>query len=306
MQLRTFWAEHYPNENQGSYMFTPIKGHTGDRQEILLQFDEIPNPTQFQCVDTNDAEDFFGPKIEFDINIEKMARAHRVKHQHVVDVTLESSKTLTPGETVSQSSSLAQATVISGSGTSYVFANLRTGTWSTDDGKDITGSLTGAHNVHVPSAARKTTFTLRRGFHVVLANSRPETGETFADYLHRLETDTVTNANNSIGSGTDETKKYNYAAVSIGNYSTSSAEELQMLPSALPVVANHFSNRNFFSFPSNESDLHSGATTGGSTATDNRSTLDIAAFAGLGGDFIEIGQDKNYNPIFRARYPSEY
>jgi hypothetical protein len=291
LQLRTFWAEHYPNENQGSYMFTPIKGHTGDRQEILLQFDEIPNPTQFQCVDTNDAEDFFGPKIEFDINIEKMARAHRVKHQHVVDVTLESSKTLTPGETVSQSSSLAQATVISGSGTSYVFANLRTGTWSTDDGKDITGSLTGAHNVHVPSASRKTTFTLRRGFHVVLANSRPETGETFADYLHRLETDTVTNANNSIGSGTDETKKYNYAAVSIGNYSTSSAEELQMLPSALPVVANHFSNRNFFSFPSNESDLHSGATTGGSTATDNRSTLDIAAFAGLGGDFIEIGQD---------------
>ena len=64
LQLRTFWAEHYPNENQGSYMFTPVKGHTGDRQEILLQFDEIPNPTQFQCVDTNDAEDFFGPKID--------------------------------------------------------------------------------------------------------------------------------------------------------------------------------------------------------------------------------------------------
>ena len=288
LQLRTFWAEHYANENLSSFMFLPVKGHTGDRQEILLQFDEIPSPAQFQCVDTNDAEDVFGPKIEFDINIEKMARAHQVTHSHVYDVTFDSSVDLTPGETITQSSSAATATVISNS----VIANLDSGAWTTTDGNDITGSSSGAQNTHPTAATKKKTFTLRRGFHVVLANSKPETGETFADYLHRLETTTTTNSNNSIGSGTDETKKYNYAAVSIGNYSTTSAEELQMLPSALPVVANHFSNRNFFSFPSLESDLHNGGLdTDDNIGEDDRATLDIAAFAGLGGDFIELGQD---------------
>ena len=51
IQLRTFWKQFYANENLSSFMFAPVNNNTGDRQEIMLQYNEIPMPVQFQCVD---------------------------------------------------------------------------------------------------------------------------------------------------------------------------------------------------------------------------------------------------------------
>ena len=302
LQLRTFWQRFYANENisqdsshnGASYMFKPVDSTlTGDRQEILLQYDGVPSAAQFQCVDTNDAEDLFGPKIEFDINIEKMAPPHRVKHQHVVEIELDASKTLVAGETVTQGTSGATATVLkSRTGTTHLISNLGTAEWTTTNGHDWTGSVSGALNSHPTSATRQTLYTLRRGFHVVMANSPPEAGETFADYILRLETSTVTNTNNSIGAGTDETKKYNYAAMSIGNYkSTETTEGLDVITSARPVDSNHTHNRNMFPFQSSESNLHSGALSSGNGAEDNRGTLDVTALSALGTNLLELGQD---------------
>ena len=292
IQLRTFWKQFYANENLSSFMFAPVNNNTGDRQEIMLQYNEIPMPVQFQCVDIGEIQDDFGPKIEFDINIEKLAPAHRVKHQHVIDLTLESSTTLTAGEVLTQGTSGAQATVLKTvTGTAHTIFNLRTATWTKTDGHDITGSVAGALNVHPTNGTRASLYTLRRGFTVCMATTAPTQGETLADYIHRLETTTITNTNTSIAAGDDETKKFNYAAMTIGNFSDSSTEQLSIAYSANPVKASHDHNRNFYPFHTSESDLHSGAASSGSAAQDNRLTLDVSPIAITDATNLELGED---------------
>ena len=292
IQLRTFWKQFYANENLSSFMFAPVNSKTGDRQEIMLQYNEIPMPVQFQCVDIGELQDDFGPKIEFDLNIEKLAPAHRVKHQHVINLTLESSKTLTAGEVLTQGTSGAQATVLrTVTGTAQTIFNLTTGVWTTTDGHDITGSVAGALNVHPTAASRASLYTLRRGFTVCMATTPPSDGETLADYIHRLETTTITNTNTSIAAGDDETKKFNYAAMTIGNFSDSSTEQLSIAYSATPVTASHDHNRNFYPFHTSESDLHSGAASSGSAAQDNRLTLDVSPIAITDATNLELGED---------------